>query len=1082
MLKALTKKATAASKKKAPAPSSSSEDSTDARRTKTAKSKRSSKAKATAAASSSSQSSDARNKSDTSDAAPVKRPQKRAISIKAGGSSGKMKRTPLLDYHIIEAVYSAMSGKELRKARLQVVKLFSGYDSDDQGVVPAATFRKCLKKLGVVLETEADYKALMTCFRKPTGKERVQGEPPVDYMWFAEFACNVRDSERLSTLARRMRKRLRKWDATYDMHKHLQKLDKNKQTWIAPTQFTRFLEREEFRFQLEERDLDDLVERFEYDYGPNERGIDYEQFAHWVQPRLHLDVTKLHGRVQELVMRAQEECGWALGEVFEAMDEDGDGEISANELKNALIEMGLPLTDTELQCLVDEYDVDGDGSIQYKEFMTLFPDVSKKAKKKTKKAQKTDTDSETSEPTLKNKAKTKTTGKKNVRNTFSWGIAKAFARKQQAQQNKNSAKNKGDKKKTDGASSSESDAASSRDDKKSKKTASKPQKTKKGEISDSEESSSSGDARKAKTKRKASKQVESSSESDSSDGPPRRKQPAKRAQSSSSENQAMSSASETAKRKQSKRKQSKCSGKKKKKKTRHTIEQDSQSTATTTTDKPAPRKRSAAAMHAKSPTRSRSRLASTASTKRRTSTALREPRSTRKRASSSQTPRAKSRHRRKPEESAMSDNQNDSVVASSDASDNMSGLDINDLRRIKKSKPKGGRKHSAGSEIEEDETDNNGGASEEGPDVDVKSRSDVEYEKHLKRSLRRAFDFFDLDQNETIDKRELSHVLRALGHEFTTEELDAALEKADADRNGQLDFHEFYHFVKQQLRQKAFVLTKQRELEIRKSFESLDTDQNGVLDEREFEYLVYKVLQIELSVEEQDALLDFVYTNGDGTISQDEFIQFMKAMEDFRRRMQKPKYRHVKLDSMSALAFSAMKKLVRGAPIDLDQNLSMFFGIPSNFRPAITSFAVCRQLKCNTMEYVLSFPSPQATIGLTQTSDEQRITQVLSDKSKKAADPSEKETSAELLQLLHQVESQQFQAIVSLKRATGVPKPFDMRDQDVHKRCVHVCLYQEPLDPVVGAKAEMKHPFKHGNGMVIGNIHEVPVHWTPNEE
>lgn len=381
---------------------------------------------------------------------------------------------------------------------------------------------------------------------------------------------------------------------------------------------------------------------------------------------------------------------------------------------------------------------------------------------------------------------------------------------------------------------------------------------------------------------------------------------------------------------------------------------------------------------------------------------------------------------------------------------------------------------------------------DDGDDMFGQSRSDGEYDKHLKRSLRRAFDFFDLDQSDMIEKKELSHVLRALGHEFTSDELDAEMARADLDQNGQLDFHEFVAFVKRQLTQKQFTLSKRREMEIQQAFQSLDSDKNGVLDEKEFEYLIYKVLGVELSVEEQDALLDFVDENGDGNINESEFIAFMKVMESFHKANggshEEQQQLLERLDRPSRLAMKAMKKLNRGAPVDLDRNLLMFFGVPTNFRPAISSSSTCRALQANTLEHVLSFPSPQIIVALAQSSsglEADKKGGAASSLSMRSIDQASDESA-----LLQQAESWQAHAIVSLKRAVGVPKPFDTREEDVLKRCVHVCLFQEHEERhsksksrrAVRGKKQGANDLTTGGGAVVGNVHEVPVHWHAAEE
>ncbi|KAG6578104.1 camk protein kinase [Phytophthora cinnamomi] len=691
--------------------------------------------------------------------------------------AGRMKRAPLLDYSIVEAVYSAMVGQAQRRASRHWLQQFAKYEEAKRpGVIKADKFTRCLSRMGIELDKREHYEALADCFKSSGGSggdsdgsgnnKRKSTTQLVDYIAFVDFACNVRDSEKLSEIADSLRDSISKYDGkkqsstSYNLAAGLEKMDRHKRGWITSTQFERALLREDQgpSFRLSASQVSTLVDRFEYEYEKQQLGIDYMQFAQWLQPLLHLDVEMVHERVKSLIKDAGEKEGWELEEIFRAMDDDKNGEIDAVELKEALLEMGLPLTDAQIRCLADDY------------ARSAYDD---------------NTDEE-----------------------HNGGVA--------------------------------------------------------NELSNNDD----------------------------------------------------------------------CEG---------------------------------------------------------------------------------------------------------------------------------------GEEW---------------------SRSDDEYHKHLKRSLKRAFDFFDLDQTSTIDKRELSHVLRALGHEFTSKELEAEMANADLDRNGQLDFYEFVAFVKKQLAEKTYLLSQQREMEIRQSFQSLDTDKNGALDEQEFEYLIYKVLQVELSVEEQDALLDFVDKDADGLISEDEFIVFMKKLETLHRKYsgkggwRKQKQFLDSLDTTSQLAYSAMKKLVRGAPMDLDRNLLMFFGIPSNFRPAISSAATCRTLHGNTMEHVLSFPSPQTIEALA-------LDTRLSDKKDSSWFAlSRLDTNSDEYRMLQQAEGVEAQAIVSLKRAAGVPKPFDTREDDVVKRCVHVCLFQEQQE-VSGSKgavarrrrtAAAKNPKIARAGSVVGNVHEIPVYWHQGEE
>ncbi|EGZ25724.1 hypothetical protein PHYSODRAFT_453982, partial [Phytophthora sojae] len=294
-----------------------------------------------------------------------------------------------------------MAGQAQRRASSHWLQQFSKYEEAKRpGVIKADRFTRCLSRMGVELDKREHYETLAECFKTSRGSggetdsddnnRKESTTQLVDYVAFVDFACNVRDSEKLSEIADSLRESISKYDGkkqsstSYNLAAGLEKLDRHKRGWITSTQFERALQREDQgpSFRLSATDISALVDRFEYEYEKQQLGIDYMQFAQWLQPLLHLDVKKVHERVKSLVEDAAEKEGWELEEIFKAMDDDKDGEIDAVELKEALLEMGLPLTDAQIRCLADEYDVDGDGKIQYSEFVSLFAPSEKKLTKK----------------------------------------------------------------------------------------------------------------------------------------------------------------------------------------------------------------------------------------------------------------------------------------------------------------------------------------------------------------------------------------------------------------------------------------------------------------------------------------------------------------------------------------------------------------------------------------------------------------------------------------------------------------------------------------------------------------------------
>ena len=54
-----------------------------------------------------------------------------------------------------------------------------------------------------------------------------------------------------------------------------------------------------------------------------------------------------------------------LKEAFKVFDKDGSGTISAAELRHVMLNLGEKLTDDEVDEMIFEADVDGDGEVNY---------------------------------------------------------------------------------------------------------------------------------------------------------------------------------------------------------------------------------------------------------------------------------------------------------------------------------------------------------------------------------------------------------------------------------------------------------------------------------------------------------------------------------------------------------------------------------------------------------------------------------------------------------------------------------------------------------------------------------------------
>jgi calmodulin len=59
-------------------------------------------------------------------------------------------------------------------------------------------------------------------------------------------------------------------------------------------------------------------------------------------------------------------------EAFKVFDSDGNGMISSDELRQIMANLGEKLTNEEVEEMVKEADIDGDGQINYEEFVRMM--------------------------------------------------------------------------------------------------------------------------------------------------------------------------------------------------------------------------------------------------------------------------------------------------------------------------------------------------------------------------------------------------------------------------------------------------------------------------------------------------------------------------------------------------------------------------------------------------------------------------------------------------------------------------------------------------------------------------------------
>ncbi|XP_008782222.2 caltractin [Phoenix dactylifera] len=138
-----------------------------------------------------------------------------------------------------------------------------------------------------------------------------------------------------------------------------------------------------------------------------------------------------------------------------------------------------------------------------------------------------------------------------------------------------------------------------------------------------------------------------------------------------------------------------------------------------------------------------------------------------------------------------------------------------------------------------------------------------------RQEIREAFELFDTDGSGTIDAKELTVAMRALGFEMIDEQVSQMIADVDKDGSGSIDFDEFVYMMTSKIGERDF-----RE-QLMKAFCIIDQDSNGKISAVDIQRLA-KDLGENFTLEEIREMITEADRNGDGEVDADEFIRVMK--------------------------------------------------------------------------------------------------------------------------------------------------------------------------------------------------------------
>ena len=143
-----------------------------------------------------------------------------------------------------------------------------------------------------------------------------------------------------------------------------------------------------------------------------------------------------------------------------------------------------------------------------------------------------------------------------------------------------------------------------------------------------------------------------------------------------------------------------------------------------------------------------------------------------------------------------------------------------------------------------------------------------------RQEIKEAFDLFDTEGSGRIDAKELKVAMRALGFEPKKEDVKRMIAEVDKEGSGVIEFQDFLDLMTVKMAERDPLE------EIRKAFRLFDDDETGKISLKNLRR-VAKELGETMTDEELQEMIDEADRDGDGEISEEEFIRIMKKTNLF---------------------------------------------------------------------------------------------------------------------------------------------------------------------------------------------------------
>ena len=153
-------------------------------------------------------------------------------------------------------------------------------------------------------------------------------------------------------------------------------------------------------------------------------------------------------------------------------------------------------------------------------------------------------------------------------------------------------------------------------------------------------------------------------------------------------------------------------------------------------------------------------------------------------------------------------------------------------------------------------------------------RSRMTLTEEQRQEIKEAFDLFDTDGSGKIDAKELKVAMKALGFESKKEEIRKIIADIDKEGSGQIDYRDFTDLMVIKMQE------RNPEDEMRKAFKLFLDDESSHISLRHLKK-VARELGETMTDEELQEMIDEADRDGDGVISEEDFIRIMRKTNIF---------------------------------------------------------------------------------------------------------------------------------------------------------------------------------------------------------